>query len=112
MLALRFLCYRFHAGSCCPRWIFHECHLIFSARHHIAKQRNLNEILPRPVFNLCLAIGASAQKAELHYSVEDLRALVEIPAVPGYEQQVAAKIAERVKSISPHSKSLPTSKAT
>jgi putative aminopeptidase len=36
--------------------------------------------------------------------VEDLRALVETPAVPGYEQQVAAKIVERVKSISPQLK--------
>src|SRR4051795_6661999 len=35
---------------------------------------------------------------------EDLRALVETPAVPGYEQQVAAEIVERVKSISPQFK--------
>jgi putative aminopeptidase FrvX len=55
------------------------------------------------VFNLCIAISASAQKAEPN-PVEDLRALVETPAVPGYEQQVAAKIVERVKSISPQLK--------
>ncbi len=55
------------------------------------------------VFNLCLAISASAQKAEPN-PVEDLRALVETPAVPGYEQQVAARIVERVKSISPQFK--------
>ncbi len=36
--------------------------------------------------------------------MEDLRALVETPAVPGYEQQVAARIVERVKSISPQFK--------
>jgi putative aminopeptidase len=51
------------------------------------------------VFNLCLAISASAQKAEPN-PLEDLRALVETPAVPGYEQQVAARIMDRVKSIS------------
>src|SRR6476646_5615934 len=55
------------------------------------------------VFNLCIAISAFAQKAEPN-PVEDLRALVETPAVPGYEQQVAAKIVERVKSISPQFK--------
>jgi putative aminopeptidase FrvX len=55
------------------------------------------------VFNLCIAISASAQKAQPN-PVEDLRALVETPAVPGYEQQVAAKIVERVKSISPQLK--------
>ena len=55
------------------------------------------------VFNLLLVISASAQKAEPN-PVEDLRALVETPAVPGYEQQVAARIVERVKSISPQFK--------
>jgi putative aminopeptidase len=55
------------------------------------------------VFNLCIAISASAQKAESN-PIEDLRALVETPAVPGYEQQVAARILERLKSISPQFK--------
>jgi putative aminopeptidase len=33
--------------------------------------------------------------------VDDLRSLVETPAVPGYETQVAAQIAKRLKAISP-----------
>ena len=33
--------------------------------------------------------------------MNDLRELVETPAVPGYEQQLAAKIAAKLKSFSP-----------
>ncbi len=53
------------------------------------------------ISSFCLALGASAQNTPASSLPDDLRALVEIPAVPGYEQQVAAKIAERVKAISP-----------
>jgi len=53
------------------------------------------------IFSFCLALGASAQNTPPSSLSDDLRALVEIPGVPGYEQQVAAKIAERVKAISP-----------
>src|ERR1700747_2583727 len=53
------------------------------------------------ISSFCLALGASAQNASTSLFSDDLRALVEIPAVPGYEQQVAAKIAQRVKAISP-----------
>src|SRR6266704_3635982 len=34
---------------------------------------------------------------------DDLRELVETPAVSGYEQDLAAKIAARVKAVAPHS---------
>ncbi len=53
------------------------------------------------ICSFCLALGASAQNASTSLFSDDLRALVEIPGVPGYEQQVAAKIAQRVKAISP-----------
>ena len=53
------------------------------------------------ICSFCLALGASAQNASTSLFTDDLRALVEIPGVPGYEQQVAAKIAQHVKAISP-----------
>ena len=45
---------------------------------------------------------ASAQQSVAQSGlVNDLRELVETPAVPGYEQQLAAKIAAKLKSFSP-----------
>jgi putative aminopeptidase FrvX len=46
--------------------------------------------------------SASAQKSLVQGDLlNDLRELVETPAVPGYEQQVAARIAEKLKGFSP-----------
>ena len=46
--------------------------------------------------------SASAQKSLVQGNVlNDLRELVETSAVPGYEQQVAARIAEKLKGFSP-----------
>lgn len=46
--------------------------------------------------------SASAQKSLVQGDLlNDLRELVETPAVPGYEQQVAARLAERLKRFSP-----------
>jgi putative aminopeptidase len=54
------------------------------------------------IASLCISFCAFAQNAPRDTSfADDLRILVETPAVPGYEQQVAANIVERVKAISP-----------
>lgn len=45
---------------------------------------------------------ASAQQGATRSALlDDLRELVETPAVPGYEQQLAGKIAAKLKSFSP-----------
>ncbi len=65
----------------------------------------MNTSLRRLVAVHFLFIGfvlASAQKSVSQSAlVNDLRELVEIPAVPGYEQQLARKIAAKLKGFSP-----------
>src|SRR5215469_747531 len=51
---------------------------------------------------LCVFISAPAQdRAAQPALVDDLRELVETPAVPGYEHQLAVKIADKLKSFAP-----------
>lgn len=51
---------------------------------------------------LCVFFSASAQdRAAQPALVDDLRELVETPAVPGYEHQLAVKIAGKLKSFAP-----------
>src|SRR6266700_2267297 len=58
---------------------------------------------------LCLfaLANTSAQKASGNLRtdllIDDLRELVETPAVSGYEQELAARITTRVKAVAPHS---------
>jgi len=51
-------------------------------------------------FLLTLAVSASAQKIPGTLS-DDLRDFVQTPAVPGYEQELAAKISKRLESLKP-----------
>jgi putative aminopeptidase len=50
---------------------------------------------------VCFASGSAQTSGAQASLVNDLRELVETPAVPGYEQQLAAKIAEKLKSFAP-----------
>ncbi|HEY6274134.1 MAG TPA: hypothetical protein VIX19_19300, partial [Terriglobales bacterium] len=50
-------------------------------------------------FLLVCFVSGSAQTSAQAPLVNDLRELVETPAVPGYEQQLAAKIAEKLKGL-------------
>src|SRR5215510_16465565 len=49
---------------------------------------------------LALSLSASAQKISGNLE-EDLRDFVQTPAVPGYEQELAAKISKRLESYKP-----------
>jgi len=72
---------------------------------HLGKTENMNTSLQRLVAVHFLFLGfvlASAQQSVPQSAlVNDLRELVETPAAPGYEQQLAAKIAAKLKGFSP-----------
>src|SRR5215470_17083619 len=51
-------------------------------------------------FLLILVVSATAQKIPGTLS-DDLRDFVQTPAVPGYEQELAAKISKRLESLKP-----------
>src|ERR1041385_1980701 len=52
-------------------------------------------------FLFCSIAGPAQTSGTQPALVHDLRELVETPAVPGYEQQLAARIAAKLKSFSP-----------
>jgi putative aminopeptidase len=57
------------------------------------------------ILSLFLTVSSFAQNAPSQAGlIDDLRSLVETPAVAGYEAQVAAQIARRLKAVSPSSK--------
>jgi len=53
--------------------------------------------------SFCVLLAASAAAQDLK---QDLTALAETPAVPGYEQPLAAELRSRLKAFSPHSDNL------
>src|SRR5437764_13167948 len=54
---------------------------------------------------LCLAVVVHAQKVPGNLR-DDLKELVQIPAIPGYEQELAGKIAAKLQTYSPKNDNL------